>query len=207
MTDNARPDEEIVRIGRLLYDRRLIVAAEGNLSVRLGVDRFLTTPAGRRKGDLSAADLVEVGLDGEWSGASRPSSEWRLHAAVYRVRPDVGAIVHAHPPYATAHAVARRPLIGALLPEAVLVLGGDVPLTPYAMPGTPEVGEGVARLARDHQAVLLANHGAVAFGHDLEDAYRRMETVERLAEVSVLAAGLGGGVRLTLQEIRRLRGL
>ncbi|MDO9170778.1 MAG: class II aldolase/adducin family protein [bacterium] len=204
MAHDARPADEIVRVGRLLCERRYVVAGEGNLSVRLGPGRYLVTPAGAAKGDLAPGDLVEVDDDGRPSGPGRPSSEWRLHAEIYRRRPDVSAVCHAHPPHATAYACARRALPATILPEAVLLLGGEVPLAPYATPGTDEVAASIRSLIAHHQALLLSNHGVVAVGGSLAEAYRRLETVERVAEVGLAAEKLGGAVRLTPQQVRRL---
>jgi len=198
--------EALVRAGRRLADRDLIVAAEGNLSVRLGGDLFLTTPAGREKGSLGLGDLVVVDLEGNPRGGRlRPSSEWRLHREIYRRRPDVGAVCHAHPPHALAFACARRPL-PALMPEAVMVLEGEVPVAPYAAPGTDAVAESVRELIARRPCLLLANHGAVTTGRDMEQALHRMETLERVAQTALLADRLGGGVVLTAAEVRELRG-
>jgi L-fuculose-phosphate aldolase len=204
---DARSADEIVRVGRLLYAHRYVVATEGNLSVRLAADRFLVTPAGACKGELAAADLVELDLVGRVvAGAgSTPSTEWRLHAELYRARPDAAAVCHAHPACATAFACARRELPTSLLPEAVLVLGGAVPLVPYATPGTDELAAALRRRAPGHDALLLANHGVVTIGANLVEAYRRLETVERLAEVALGAERLGGGVRLTARQVAELK--
>ncbi|MCB1150964.1 class II aldolase/adducin family protein [bacterium] len=206
MGAEAGAREALVRAGRRLADRDLIVAAEGNLSVRLGGDLFLTTPAGREKGSLGLGDLVVVDLEGNPRGGRlRPSSEWRLHREIYRRRPDVGAVCHAHPPHALAFACARRPL-PALMPEAVMVLEGEVPVAPYAAPGTDAVAESVRELIARRPCLLLANHGAVTTGRDMEQALHRMETLERVAQTALLADRLGGGVVLTAAEVRELRG-
>ncbi len=195
----------IVEAGRRLSERNLIVAAEGNLSVRLGGDFFLTTPAGCEKGRLGTDDLVVVDLEGRpQAGGSRPSSEWGLHREIYLRRPDLMAVCHAHPPYALAFAVARRKIPTSLMPEAVVVLGEDVPVAPYATPGTDEVAASIREVIAVHDVLLLANHGAVACARDLPTALQRMETLERVAEVALLAAPLGGGVRLTRSDVRKL---
>jgi len=197
---DARPADEIVRVGRLLAEHRLVAAAEGNLSVRLAALRFLVTPAGARKGDLHAAGLVELDLDGAVADGGAPSSEWRLHAEIYRRRPDVSAVCHAHPVCATAFACAHREPPTALLPEALLVLGERVPLVPYAAPGTADLAAALGERLGAHDALLLANHGVVTVGESLEEACRRLETVERLAEVALGAERLGGGVPLTARQ-------
>jgi len=195
----------IVEAGRRLARRNLIVAAEGNLSVRFGGDLFLTTPAGCEKGRLEPDDLVVVDLDGRpQGGGRRPSSEWGLHREIYLQRPDLEAVCHAHPPYALAFAVARRKIPTTLMPEAVVVLGEDVPVAPYATPGTDEVAASIRDVITRHDALLLANHGAVACARNLGGALQRMETLERVAEVALLAAPLGGGVRLTRSDVKKL---
>jgi len=204
---DARPADEIVRVGRLLYERRYVVAAEGNLSVRLPSGRLLITPAGACKGALEARGLVELDPAGPAAAGDNPapSSEWRLHAEIYARRPDVGAVCHAHPVCATAFACARRELPAALLPEALLVLGDAVPLVPYATPGSDDLAAALRSRLADHAALLLANHGVLTVGASLDEAYRRLETVERLAEVALAAEPLGGGVRLTARERAAVR--
>lgn len=203
---DARPADEIVRVGRLLREGGHVVAAEGNLSVRLGPERLLITPSGVRKGELEPDDPVAIDLDGRaTAGPRRPSSEWRLHAGIYRLRPDAGAICHAHPPCATAFACARRTLPTALLPESLLLLGDEVPLAPYATPGTKAVAGALQGRVEQGRALLLANHGAVTWATDLDEAFALMEVLERLAEIALHAERLGGGVRLTRAEAQRIR--
>jgi len=197
----------MARVGRLLYARQLVVAGEGNLSARLDDGRFLATPAGACKGFLAPSDLLVVDALGNVAagGPGRVSSEWALHRGIYAARPDAGAICHAHPPVATAFATAGEPLEGCLLPEAVATLGG-VPLAPYATPGTAEVPQSVLGLMRDHDALLLANHGVVTVGETILAAYFKLETVERLAQVTLLARLLGGERRLSGDQVRTLLG-
>jgi L-fuculose-phosphate aldolase len=176
----------VVAAGRRLENQGLITAAEGNLSVRLGGGSLLITPAGTRKGDLRPPQLVVVDAAGRAHGGV-PSSEWRLHRAVYDARPDAGAVCHAHAPWATAFAVAGRALDGSRLTETAAALP-RVPVTRRTVPGTADLADSVVELLPDHDAVLLANHGVVAVGDDLEAACRLLETVERLAQVTLLAA-------------------
>jgi len=209
MSDEAALRAEMVRVGRLMYERQLVVAAEGNLSARLGGDRFLVTPAGRCKGQLADADPLVADLQGRPAdgspAAARPSSEWRLHREIYAVRPDVAAVCHGHPPWATAFAAAGQALDGCLLPEVVATLGA-VPLAPYATPGTEEVPRAVRDLVARHDALLLANHGVVTVGATLTEAFFRLETVERLAQVTLLARLAGGERRLGAGDVAALRG-
>ena len=180
----------LVALGRRLARRGLITAAEGNLSVRLGGRFFLVTPAGCAKDELEPADLLVVDEQGQCDHG-RPTSEWPLHRAVYAARPDVGAICHAHAPYATAFAVAGRELDGNLLTETAVDLP-RVPLAARAQPGTSELADAVEPLLVDHVAVLLANHGVLAVGADPDQACCRLEMVERLAQITWLATALEG---------------
>lgn len=186
---------QMVEIGRRLKQQNLIVSAEGNLSVRLGGRAFLVTPAGVGKGDLRVQDLLEIDAAGRCV-RGRPSSEWPLHRRIYEARPDIAAICHAHPPWATAFAAAGRDLDGALLTETAALLG-RVPVCPRAEPGTESAAASVLPHIRDHDAVLLGSHGAVTVGRDLGAAFALLETVERLAQVTLLAAiarGEGGAL-------------
>ncbi len=192
----------LVDIGRRLEAKGLIVAAEGNLSVRLGGHAFLVTPSGVPKGALRPQDLLVVDRHGRCT-TGRPTSEWPMHRALYEARPDIGAVCHAHPPWATAFSVAGRDLDGGILTETEAMLP-RVPLAARAMPGTEEVPASVAPWIRQHDAVLLGSHGVVAVGQDPEAAFARLETVERLAQVTLLAevaAGRGAVDAATLRDL------
>ena len=182
---------ELAEIGRRLHARDLVGAAEGNLSVRLGEDRFLVTASGVSKGHLGPGDLVVVDGRGELvSGARRPSTELRMHLAAYAARPDVGAIVHAHPITAVALTVAGLPPPSDLVPEAAVTLG-PIAVASFATPGTDEVPASLAPLLAGHDVVLLERHGALALGRTLTEAFERMETLERVARVALAARLLG----------------
>jgi L-fuculose-phosphate aldolase len=192
---------EIVEIGLRLYDRGLIVAAEGNISVRLADNRILVTPAGLCKGRMAAEDLVVVDTAGtKLQGERSPSSELPMHLTAFAIRPDIGACVHAHPPYATAFAVSGIALADCILPEVVAILG-SVPLTEYATPSTQEVGDSIAKYLERFDAFLLKNHGVLTIGSDLEEAYRKMEIVERFAEIVSIARGLGAVDELDCRQV------
>lgn len=199
--------EELCQVCRLLYQRGYTVGHDGNVSLRLGEDQILVTPSGVGKGRLRPEMLVKCTLSGEvLEGDRHPSSETPMHLMVYRERPDVRAVVHAHPPMATAFAVCRRPLGERYLTETVSGLG-EVPVAPFALPSTREVPDSVRPFVRDHSAVLLANHGALAWGPDLWSAFDRMETVEHTAKILLHVRQLGGGVPLTEEEVAQLKGL
>jgi L-fuculose-phosphate aldolase len=191
-----RPSDEMLalfrEVGSRLDRRGLIASNDGNLSVRETDDTILVTAAGSRKGYIRDEEIIRVDLEGRLRyGTFRPSSEVAMHLGIYRQRWDVCAVVHAHPPAATAFAVARFPLDHLALPELVLSLG-KIPLAPFARPGTERMGEQVAALIGTHDAVLLANHGAVTVGPDLEEAYFRMERLEHAARILIEARHLGG---------------
>ena len=183
--------QDLIEVGRRLDRKGYIAANDGNLSVRLGPARVLVTASGTIKGHLSPDDFVIVDLDGRViEGSRRPSTEIAMHLAIYRVRSDVGAVVHAHPPIATGFAVAGIPLALCVLPEIVLTLG-SVPLTTYAPPATAELARSLEPHVKHADAVLLRNHGAVTCGPDLFEAYYRMERVEHFAHILLVARLLG----------------
>jgi L-fuculose-phosphate aldolase len=204
MPSRAAVARDIVRCCRRLWEAGLIAGVDGNVSVRLGPERLLVTPSGLLKCDLVPADLVEVDLTGAHQrGSRRASSELDLHLRVYRHRADCGAVVHAHPPTATAFAVAGEGLPADVLPELILYLG-TVPLVPYATTGTPALGDAVEPFLERHVAVLLANHGALAWGPDLAGAQIRMESLEHSARILLAARALGQIARLTPEQISAL---
>ena len=199
--------EELCRAAQLLYQRGYVVGHDGNLSLRLGEDRILITPSGVSKGRLEPDMLVVCDLEGRvLSGARYPSSETAMHLLVYKERPDAGAVVHAHPPMATAFAIRRTPLKEPYLTETVSGLG-EVPVAPFAMPSTQEVPESIRPFVAHHSAVLLANHGALAWGRDLWEAFDRMETVEQTAKIYAWVQLLGGGEALTQEQTQGLLAL
>jgi L-fuculose-phosphate aldolase len=187
-----------------LWQAGLIAGADGNVSVRLAEDRFLVTPSGELKSDLTLDDMVEVdGRGKRLHGFHKPTSELDLHLRIYRGDSGCGAVVHAHPPTATAFATAGESLDADVLPEVVLMLG-HVPLVPYATPGTAELGDLIEPLVADHQAALLANHGAICWGSDLDQARVRMETLEHAAKILLSARAVGRVNRLTREQLDEL---
>jgi L-fuculose-phosphate aldolase len=195
--------QEMCRIGALLWERGLIGAAEGNLSARLADGTLLCTPSGLSKGHLRAEDLVVISLEGHPLNGGLPSSEIRLHLGIYRERPDCQAVIHAHPPTATGFSVAEVPFPNDVLPESAVVLG-PVVTVPFAMPGTDEVPDSLAPHLPNGKTFLLGHHGAVALGRDLQDAFNRMETLERVARILLTAHALGGPKRIAHPGFERL---
>jgi L-fuculose-phosphate aldolase len=196
--------EEIVRFGKMLHDRGYVAATDGNLSVRLGPSTILCTPTCMSKGMMSADDLVIVDMEGQkLSGARACSSEVGMHLLIYRMRPDVHGIVHAHPPTATGYAAAGICLNEALISEVVLSLG-TIPLARYGTPGTPELSDALEPLIPDHDAIVMANHGVVTYGDTLLRAYMNMETVEHFAKISLVSHLLGKQEPLDQQQVEKL---
>jgi L-fuculose-phosphate aldolase len=196
--------KEIVEIGRRCYERGFVAATDGNMSCRVTGGLIAATPAGLCKGTLAADDIVVLDGSGRRvEGHREASSEILLHLEIYKERPDVGGVVHAHPPTATGFAVARMPLAECVLPEVITTLG-NVPLAPYATPSTTEVPESIRPKIRDHNAFLLANHGTVTLGATLQEAYFTLEKVEQLARVVLVARQLGRVSVLTADDVKKL---
>lgn len=196
--------QDIVEVGRRLYAKGCIAAADGNISVRLDSQRVLTTPSGCNKGRLGPEDLVVTDMSGRrLYGTLDPSSELEMHLVMYHERPDVCAVVHAHPPHASGFAVAGLSMEQPLLSEVVLTLG-TVPLAAYGTPTTSELAEAVRPYAA-FDGILLANHGALTVGSDLYQAYDRMETLEHSAHIYLVARLLGTERPLSDEHVARLR--
>ena len=206
--DYEKERRAICAAGRALYRRGYVAGSDGNLSVRVGENRLLITPSGVGKGRLRPEMLLLTDLDGRvLEGDRHPSSEGKMHLEVYRTRPEVRAVVHAHPPVATAFAVCRRAMDVPYIAELVLGLG-TVPVTAgFAMPSTDEVTESMRPFIPEHNAVLLANHGLVCWGESLLQAFDRLETVEHVGKILMNAQALGGAVSLTEEETNGLLSL
>ena len=205
---NSKSEEthrrEICAAGRWIHERHFAPATDGNLSVRLDGSRVLTTPTCVSKGMMKPEDLVVTDMQGtRISGTRSPSTELAMHLLIYRLRPDVCAICHAHPPIATGFAAAGLALDKPILCEVVFALG-CVPLAPYGTPGTTELCDSIEPLLRDHDAILLANHGVVTYGPDLLTAFFRMETVEHFAQVSLVTLLLGKQTVLSAENVDKL---
>lgn len=207
--------QEMCEIGRRVYDRGMVAANDGNFSVKLSDNEFLCTPTGVSKGFMTPEYICKIDAEGkllEANGDFKPSSEMKMHMRVYKERPDVQAVVHAHPPYATTFAAAGIPLEQPVLSEAVLTLG-RVPVAAYGTPSTQEVPDAVAEYLPYYDAMLLANHGALTYGDSLINAYHKMESVEFYARLLYQVRLIGGAKELTpkqvedIYEIRRKSGM
>lgn len=195
--------QTIVEIGRRMYTRGCVAANDGNISVRLDIDRILTTPTGVCKGFMDAEKLVIVGLNGKALSEGRPSTELPMHLFIYRERPDVQAVVHAHPPYATGFATAGIPLDKCVLAEVIVTIG-TIPLAAYGTPSTEELPNTLKPYIHSCDAFLMANHGVVTVGSDLMEAYFKMERVEHYAEIVFIARALGGERVLPKEQVQKL---
>src|SRR5512139_1778691 len=192
---------DIVEAGRRLYARAYVASNDGNISARLDDHRIITTPKSVSKGFMTPDMMVVVDYDGrKVSGDREASSELPMHLEIYRSRPDVNAVVHAHPPTATGFAVAGIPLTRAVLAEVVTTLG-SIPIAAYGTPSTSELPEAVRKYIRAHDGMLLANHGAVTCGKDVMAAYYKMETIEHFAKISLVARLLGREHLLSRDEV------
>ncbi len=195
---------DICAVGRWVHGHSYVAATDGNISIRLDQRRVLATPTLMSKGMMAPDDLVVVDTKGgHVQGRRKASSEIAMHLLIYKRRPDVHAVVHAHPPTATGYAAAGLALNQALISEVVLALG-CIPLARYGTPGTPELTEALAPLVAQYDAILMANHGVVTYGADLLTAYMRMETVEHFARISLVTQLLGGPNLLSREEVEKL---
>ena len=195
---------DICVAGGWMHERGYVASTDGNMSVRLGPDRILTSPTCLSKGMMTPDDLVITDLEGRRLGGSRKaSSELPMHLLIYRLRPDVNAVCHAHPPVATGFAAAGLALDKPILCELVLGLG-CVPLARYGTPGTSELTTAVEPFVRDHNAILMANHGVVTYGADLLTAFQRMESTEHFANVALVTQLLGKQVMLSGGDLEKL---
>lgn len=196
--------EDIVRVCRLIYEKGWVAANDGNISIRLDEDRILCTPTAISKGLVTLDDLTICDLAGnKVNGHHERTSEIAMHSTIYSLRPDVGSVVHAHPPVATGFATAGRALDKALLPEVIVQLGA-VPLASYGLPGTPALSEGMIPLIPHYDALLLENHGCTSYAEDVWQAFFRMEIVEHFARITFVAEMLGGARPLPREEVQKL---
>jgi len=199
----------ICEIGKRVWIKGFVAANDGNISVKLNDKEVLTTPTGVSKGFMTPDMIIKIDRQGNMlSGNSkyRPTSETQMHLEIYNERPDVGSVLHSHPPYCTSFAVANIPLNKCVLPEAIIVIGA-VPIAEYGLPSTNELPDAIKPLIKNSEAVLMQNHGALTVGPDLLTAYHRMETLEHTAKIVHLARQLGNVNVLPQNEVDRLMDL
>ena len=184
MQISYRIKQDLVRACQTLYQHGYLTGMDGNLSVRLENDKVITTPTGRNKGWIREDDLVLCDLDGNSLELSkRPSTELKMHLKVYEQRPDINAVVHCHPVFATTYAASDRNLDGCYLTESIVAIG-RVPKAQLAVPSTNEIPDSIAPLIDSNEMLLLANHGALAYGSDMETAVSKIESLEHFAKLS-----------------------
>ena len=201
--------KEIVYTNQVCVDSGLIRSSDGNISIRLDDDRFLVTPAGLYKRRLKSKQLLVVNHQGKiikGKGDLKPSSELLMHLEAYRQRGDIGAVLHAHPPYSTALTIAGIPFPTSIVPE-IPVLLGEVATAPYATPGTQELALSISDLIKDHDSILLSNHGSLTVGKTLEGALLALERMELAAQTYYLAINLGKVNPLPEAEVKHLKAI
>lgn len=198
--------KEICEIGRRIYNKGMVAANDGNISVKISDNEFLCTPTGVSKGFMTPEYICKVDAQGNVihaNGDFKPSSEIKMHMRVYAERPDVKSVVHAHPMYATSFAIAGIPLTQPIMPEAVIALG-CVPIAEYGTPSTNEIPDAVSKYLQSYDAVLLENHGALTYADSLLAAYLKMESVEFYAQLLFLSRQLGGPKELSKDQVQKL---
>lgn len=198
----GNPYQEICSVGEKVHQQGFVAANDGNISVRISKESFVITPAGVSKGDLKPEKLILVNGD-RFEGALKPSSEYKMHRAIYKAREDVRAVVHVHSPYATAFAMLGVGMEEMLFPEVIVTLG-KIPLVPYRTPSTQAFADIVAQYAKDADALLLEKHGVVTVGSDLWDAYYKLERVEHVCKIVAITRSIGTIEPLSEKEVAEL---
>ncbi|SNX53411.1 class II aldolase/adducin family protein [Thermoanaerobacterium sp. RBIITD] len=198
--------KQICEIGKRIYMNGFVAANDGNITVKINDNEIIATPTGVSKGFMTPDMLVKVNMNGEVlssTGKYKPSSEIKMHLRVYKERPDVKSVVHAHPPYGTSFAIAGIPLTKPIMPEAVISLG-CVPIAEYGTPSTNEIPDAISKYLQNYDALLLENHGALTYGADLISAYYKMESLEFYAKLTFISTLLGGPKELSDSQVARL---
>ena len=206
MVNEFEIKKQICEIGKRIYNKGMVAANDGNISVKISENEFLCTPTGVSKGFMTPEFICKVDRNGKVIQANKgfkPSSEIKMHMRVYKERPDVQSVVHAHPLYATSFAIAGIPLTEPIMPEAVIALG-CVPIAEYGTPSTEEIPDAVSKYLQHYDAVLLENHGALSFSDSLINAYYKMESLEFYAQLLYQSRVLGGPKRLSEAQVQRL---
>ena len=206
MVNEYEIKKQICEIGKRIYNKGMVASNDGNISVKISDNEFLCTPTGVSKGFMTPEYICKVDANGKVLQANagfKPSSEIKMHMRVYKERPDVKSVVHAHPLYATSFAIAGIPLTEPIMPEAVIALG-CVPIAEYGTPSTEEIPDAISKYLQHYDAVLLANHGALSFSDSLLNAYHKMESVEFYAQLMYQSKMLGGPKQLTEDQVQRL---
>lgn len=206
MANELEIKKQICEIGKRIYNKGMVAANDGNISVKISDNEYLCTPTGVSKGFMTPEYICKVDGEGnilQSNGEFRPSSEMKMHLRIYQQRPDVKAVVHAHPVYATSFAIAGIPLTQPVMPEAVISLG-SVPIVEYGTPSTEEIPDALEKYLPYFDAVLLANHGALSYSDSLLSAYHKMESVEFYAQILYHTRLLGGPKEFSKDQVKRL---
>ena len=201
--------EEIYDISQQLQEKGYIAANDGNISTRYGKSYFMITPTGIRKSEIQPEELLIVDESGKVIDGPEglvTTSEFLMHARIYQVRPDINAIVHAHPPYATAFAILNKAMDGDYLPEIIYFMD-KIGYAPYGTPGIPDLADQVESVAKKHDAFLMANHGAVGIGADLKSAWWNLERTDHMAKIIVKAQVIGEPVELSKSQVKAIKDL
>lgn len=202
MYENER--EQLTKICNLLYQRNLVSACDGNISMRVSQEHIMITPSGKNKGMLCSEDMIVVDLDGQvMEGMGKASKEFPMHQAIYNNRVDIHAIVHTHPVYATAFALAGKTIPDNYLIEAKVILGPTA-LAEYGTPGTLEMVEAIAPYIKEVNSILLKNHGALTYGVDIIDAYNKMDVLEGIAKTIIMSKILGDPIVISEENLAKL---
>jgi len=196
--------KELISICKMMHSKDFICATDGNLSIRLGKDKFLITASGVHKGFITQKDLIIINKKGEVvQGKGKVSTEWRMHLKAYELRPDVNAVIHSHPALIIAYTIAGVPLPENILPETILTMGG-IPLTEYSTPTSPKNADIIEEHIKKYDAVVLSRHGVLTVGKDLLSAFGKLEKLEHTAKSGIMAKILGGVNPLPTEEIQHL---
>ncbi len=199
--------DELIRVNRIVVERGLIRSSDGNISVRLNRNTLLITPSGVYKGWMSPEDLIVMDMEGMAVQAKEglhPTSETFMHLEVYRQRPDVQAVIHAHPPFSTALTIAGKPFPVEYIPEVLIALG-DVPTAAYATPGTHEMADSIHKLILNHNCILLSHHGSLTVGSNLVEALIALERMEHAAYTHWIGQAFGSPLPLSSENLQALR--
>jgi L-fuculose-phosphate aldolase len=204
MISEIKLKSQVCEIGKRIYEKGFVASNDGNISVRIDEDTFLVTPTGVSKGFMTPEMLIKVDGDGNLlEGERKPTSEIKMHLRVYKERPEIKSVVHVHPPYATAFAIAGVPLNQATMPESIVTLG-TIPIAEYGTPSTDEIASAISPYIMNHNGVLLENHGALTWGENLDQAYFLMESLEFCAKVNWIARQMNGDRELNITNVERL---
>ena len=205
--------QEIVRVGQLMYDKSLVIGRDGNISARLNDHHILITPSGLCKGMMTEDQLIIIDMAGNRVDQPtpankhlRPTSEITMHLEAYKQRPDIGGVVHAHPPHAIALSIANISLAECMLPEAIIFLG-IIQTTPYATPSSPENAAAIRNVIGNHDGIVLQRHGSLTVGNDPLDAFFKTETLEQISRITYMMQSLGEGEPIPPHQVEKLMSL